>query len=103
MEPPPEVLTDKEEPFLDEVEMLYWKHFQELQTERPLGAMGGAGAIPWSSIDRYAERHGFLEEGYLQFMEIMRHLDELWLNMMHEKQEKEKAKSKSSKSPARRK
>lgn len=92
MEPPPDALSTKEEPDLGPVEMMYWSHFQELQSERQIGSMGGASAIPWSSIDRYAERHGFLEYGYNQFFAIMRFLDNQWLTMMHEKQEKEKNK-----------
>lgn len=80
---------------------MYWYAFQELQSERPLGAMGGAGAIPWSCIDRYAERHGFIEGGYLQFHRIIRFLDNKWLAMMHEQQEKERKKSKSTSKPRR--
>ena len=95
MEPPPDALPDKEMPYLDEVETMYWQHFQELQSERPLGGMGGAGAIPWSSIDRYAERFGFIGDAYMQFVSIIRFLDNLWLKAMHDKQEKEKAKNKS--------
>lgn len=106
MEVPSHLLTDREMPILDEVEMMYWNHFQELQSERPIGGMGGAGAIPWSSIDRYAERFGFLGEGYRDFLSVIRFLDNKWLSMMHEKQEKEKAKNKnkskgSSSKPAR--
>ena len=92
MEPPPDTIPDKEYPELDPLELVYWNHFQELQSERPLGAMGGAGSIPWSSIDRYAERFGFTGDHYLQFLNIMRFLDGLWLKMIHDKHEKEKAK-----------
>lgn len=35
----------------------YSEAFADLSTDRPLGAMGGAGPIPWSAIDRYAARH----------------------------------------------
>jgi hypothetical protein len=104
MEPPPDALPEKEMPEIDGVAAMYWQHFSELQTERPLGAMGGAGSIPWSSIDRYAERFGYDEEGYLDFLEIIRFLDGLWLKNMQDKQEKEKRKkpAKSSPSPRRR-
>ena len=94
MEAPPDVLPEKEIPDTDYVTTMYWRHFMELQTERPLGAMGGAGAIPWSSIDRYAVRFGYDEEGYLDFLDIMRFLDGLWLKDMKRKQEKEQEKKK---------
>lgn len=97
MEVPSHMLTDKEMPVLDDVEMLYWNSFQELQSERPIGGMGGAGSIPWTSIDRYAERFGFTGAYYQQFHSVMRFLDNKWLSMMHEKQEKERKKSKSGK------
>ena len=99
MEPPPDALPEVEMPDVDAVEMMYWNHFGELQTERPLGAMGGAGPIPWTSIDRYAERFGFAEEGYADFLEIIRFLDGLWLKNMSEKQEKERKKKPAKNSP----
>ena len=95
LEPPPEMLPDKEEPDPDAVVLMYWNAFQRLQTERPLGGMGGAGSIPWSAIDRYAEKHGYVEGGYYDFHDIMMFLDNKWLKMQSDKQEKERKKSKS--------
>ena len=90
IEPPPGIITDKQEPDLDTIEINYWNAFQELQSERPIGGMGGAGPIPWSRIDQYAERYGFVEEDYFSFVRIIRHLDNRWLKLMHEKQERER-------------
>jgi hypothetical protein len=81
-------------PDLDEVASLHWSHFTELQSERPMGGMGGAGPIPESRIYDYAIRHGFGGEGYLNFHRIMRFLDNRWLKMVSDKQEKESKKSK---------
>lgn len=100
LEPPPDVLPDKEEPDVDAVVLMYWNAFQELQSERPIGGMGGAGSIPWTAIDRYADRHGYVEGGYYDFHELMRFLDNKWLKMQSDKMEKEKKKSKSKPKPA---
>lgn len=35
----------------------YWKAYQDLQTDRQFGL--AVGPIQWSSVDRYARRHGF--------------------------------------------
>lgn len=37
---------------------LYSEAFRDLGSTRQLGALGGAGEIPWTAIDRYAERLG---------------------------------------------
>jgi hypothetical protein len=103
LEPPPEMLPATEEPDADAVVLMYWNAFQELQSERPLGGMGGAGSIPWTAIDRYAERHGHIDEGYYTFIELMRFLDNKWLKMQSDKQKKERRESKAkSKSKPRR-
>ncbi|HEX4302830.1 MAG TPA: hypothetical protein VHZ78_08550 [Rhizomicrobium sp.] len=43
---------------LTDVASEYWDAWHLLTTDRPLLAMGGAGRIPWSSIERYAARNG---------------------------------------------
>ena len=54
--------------------------FWELSSCRQIH-MGGAGPIPWDTLDRWACRAGYLEhdELYDDFMYLMRQLDEEFL------------------------
>lgn len=60
---------------------LYSDAFAQLTTDRPLGALGGAGAIPWSALDRYAARHGIddLDE-FERFQRMIRAQDRVYLD-----------------------
>lgn len=49
--------------------------YEEVSTDRQIGGMGGQGAIPFSSIDRYAEREQFDQEEYRTFRRLVRDLD----------------------------
>jgi hypothetical protein len=60
-----EVLDDEQ---VAEANVSYWMAWHSLTTDRPMGAMGGAGRIPWSVIDRYAERNLFEDSDHLARM-----------------------------------
>ena len=48
--------------------MGYWVAWHALTSDRPLGAMGGAGRIPFSKIQDYADRNGFEDADLLARM-----------------------------------
>lgn len=49
--------------------------FNDLLTERPVGAMGGAGVIPWSSIIRWCEFYEIKKHDVEKFMRYIRALE----------------------------
>jgi hypothetical protein len=56
-----------------------WAAFAELQYDRPVG-MAGAGAIPWSAIDRWAQRNGITDpDEFAALVACLRALDRVWL------------------------
>ena len=67
----------------------YWSAWQVLTHDRPIGAMGGAGRIPWSSIARFAETHLFDDDVLLSRM--MWGMDDVYLEWLTEKQKKSDA------------
>ena len=42
--------------------------------------MGGAGPIPWGSIDRWADRHGVNQSQFQDLHRFVRLLDDVWLD-----------------------
>lgn len=44
----------------------------------------GVGPIPWTAIDRYAERYGFHGDGFGYLLKMVRALDDAFLR--HQKQ-----------------
>lgn len=67
--------------------------FDELCTERSL-AFGSIGAIPWTSIERYAVRHMFADDdvAFDDFVHHIRHLDDLWIKFRVEEIKREEKK-----------
>ncbi|HEX2554252.1 MAG TPA: hypothetical protein VHL98_11150 [Microvirga sp.] len=58
-----------------------WDAFNDLSSDRPFGAMGGAGRIPWSSIDRYAARHGIDDpDAFDRFKRLLGAMDRAYLD-----------------------
>lgn len=58
----------------------YSSAFSQLSTERPLGAMGGCGAVPWSAIDRFAARYGIDDlDMFERFERLIRAQDRVYL------------------------
>jgi len=56
-----------------------WEAFSILSGDRQIGAMGGAGPIPFTSIDRYAAREGIEGEDFDELLHFLRHLDGIYL------------------------
>ena len=51
-----------------------WAAFGELHTCRGIGME--AGPIPWTAIDRYAERHGIEGDDFEEFLILVRAMDD---------------------------
>jgi hypothetical protein len=54
-----------------------WEAFGQLATDRTIGME--AGAIPWSSIDRYARRYRIDEDEFDRFARLIRAMDTTYL------------------------
>ena len=63
--------------------LLEWEAFARLSTDRPVGL--GGGAIPWSSIDRYASRHGIVGDDFNRFCALIRAMDAVYLTHFKDK------------------
>lgn len=55
----------------------YYSAFWKLSTDRPIGM--GVGQIPWSSLDRYAQREGIDEDEFVRFEYLIRVMDDAYL------------------------
>jgi hypothetical protein len=65
----------------------YLDAFHALSTERQLGAMGGAGYIPWSKAMLFADlNHIASDDERDRFWRMLRVLDEEYLGWLAEKQ-----------------
>ena len=64
--------------------LLEWEAFAQLSTDRPVGLT--RGAIPWSSIDRYAARHGIDGDDFNRFCALIRAMDGAYLTHFKDKQ-----------------
>ena len=73
---------------------LYWKAFCELSSDREIGM--AEGPIPWSSMDRWAIRHGIYGDDFDRFVGVIRGLDEVYLKKQHTTQKKTLGKGKGS-------
>lgn len=62
----------------------YWEAWHHLSSERPMGAMGGAGRVPWSKIVEYAAKNLFDDEDVLSRM--IWAMDDIYLEWLAEKQ-----------------
>jgi hypothetical protein len=68
----------------------YLAAFQELSSDRQIGAMGGCGAIPSAAIGRYADRHRIDDaDAFEAFRSAIRAMDAEYLAWQSEKAEAE--------------
>ena len=69
--------------------------WNELINDRHIGAMGGQGRIWFASIDRYAERYGYVGSEFDDFRTFLRAVDDEYLKHAAEaaKAESEKRKN----------
>lgn len=63
-----------------------YRAFDELSTCRSTG-FGYVGPIPWTATDRYAERYGYRGDQYFTFVEIIRTMDDAFVNYLNKKAE----------------
>lgn len=61
-----------------------WEAFGALSTDRPVGLE--RGAIPWSSIDRFAQRYGIDGDEFARFLRLIRAMDAAYLGYFRTKQ-----------------
>lgn len=81
---PPKALARR--PTIDESLRLLWNAFWELTGDRPYGALGLPGAIPFTAIDRYAARYGFDDKDeFARFHQLIRRMDAAFIAQMSER------------------
>lgn len=56
---------------------VYYEAFTELSTCRSIGM--AMGPIPWSAINEYAARHGYVDQGFDYLVLMVRALDDTFL------------------------
>ena len=85
-QPLPEALGNAPELF----QGLEWVYgaFQELSTCRLNGM--GLGSIPWTAIDRYADRYNIVGEDWEDFQYFIGEMDRAWLDVQYKKQKSDK-------------
>lgn len=54
-----------------------WTAYHRLNRDRPVGF--GAAPLPWSSIDRYAQRYGIEGDAFERFTKLMQAMDAAFL------------------------
>jgi hypothetical protein len=62
----------------------YWDAFWCLDADRQVG-MGGASRIPWTAMDRYAQRHELEGDDFLRLEYLLRRMDTAYLNHIKRK------------------
>jgi hypothetical protein len=73
----------------------YLDAFHTLSTERQIGAMGGAGHIPWSCAMAFASDAGLLSaDEREQFWRLIHKMDGSYLEWVGEKQKRDSTKTK---------
>lgn len=75
-------LIDK--PELHERLQPYWDAFWSLDADRQV-SMGGASRIPWTAMDRYAQRHEIENDDFLRLEYLLRRMDTAYLNYIKRK------------------
>lgn len=67
-------------PTIPESLVWVWNAFNDLAGDRPF-TLAGAGPIPWSVRQRYAEHLGLDEDEAGEFHALIRALDSTWLEL----------------------
>lgn len=73
---------------------LYRRAFRELTSDRPVGM--APGPIPWSSIDRWAARHGITGEQFEDLVCMVRAQDDEYMQHQRDSKKSKKGKGDSS-------
>lgn len=73
------------QPQIELYQRFFWIAFWELSSDRPIGGMGGVGAIPFTSIDQYARRFGVDDpDQFRRLLRVIRSLDSKYLAKVNE-------------------
>ena len=88
--PLPDKIANK--PILRDGLGVYHKAFTELTTARTLGM--AEGPIPWTAIDAYGYRHGYIEDEFDRLVAVITGMDNAYLKHRNDKQKKTMRKSK---------
>lgn len=80
----------KECPNVSREALFFWRAFQELESERPIGM--DEGRIPFSSIMRYADEYNLIGAEREALNRIIRRLDNRWHILRADKRKREETK-----------
>jgi hypothetical protein len=84
-----------EKPEIEEHLVFVWNAFWAISSDRPIGAMGGIGSIPFAAIDRYASRYGIDgRDEFDRFHTLIKRLDAVFIATANEKAAEEAKKGK---------
>lgn len=64
---------------------LYLMAFYDLNSCRPVGGFGGSGAIPWIAVHTWCKENDITGDQRQTLMEIVKHLDLAYLQILREK------------------
>lgn len=65
---------------------MYWRAWLRLRHDRPVGALGGAGHIPFAAIDRYAQRMEIAGTGFQMLFDIVSAVDDEYIDWLDERE-----------------
>ena len=66
-----------------------YQAFEELSSDRAVGMV--IGPLPWSSVDRFCERHGIIGDFRDEFEQLLRAMDTAYLKYERERVKSNKA------------
>jgi len=89
-DPIPEELIPPE---IDTFNGFYWEAFNELDSERPRYECS-IGSLPWSKIKEFSDVYFDKFDDYIQFLEIIRQVDNHWVKAVNDKNRQEFEKNK---------
>lgn len=72
---------------------LYWRAWAALRYDRPYGAMGGEGPVPYAAISGYAKDHGIAGNDFRTFHILFAAIDAEWLDYVAEIQNEKEGKA----------
>lgn len=75
--PLPDFIADA--PQLNAELEIFWAMFWELSSCRGYTAMGDPTRIPWTAIDRYAERHRFTQDAFSDAVFLLGRMDDAFI------------------------
>lgn len=81
---------DLDRPKLQDRAVFFWNAYMATSRDRPLGAMGGEGPIPFRSMNEYADEVGITDpDSRARLREIVGRMDRAYLQHAGEVQKRE--------------